>query len=140
MSSKGLYEPARGPLPSLPGSAEGKEALEARVSSKGLYEPVRGPLPGSAERMEALEARVVSTKPMVYIDIQATEGEATHLTCAPPHQCPNKETPTNVHTPLYSVGLDEERGVRGGTHDSCSRGNLYKTTTHGVTRDARILM
>ena len=47
---------------------------------------------------------------------------------------------TQEHRALYSVGLDEERGSRGATRDSDSRDNLYNTTTHGVTRDARILM
>ena len=29
-------------------------------------------------------------------------------------------------------GFDEERGVRGGSHNSCSRDNLYNTATHGM--------
>ena len=48
-------------------------------------------------------------------------------------------TPTHP-SPVVFRGLDEERGVRGGAHNSDSRDNLYQPTTRGVTRDARIQM
>ena len=53
------------------------------------------------------------------------------------HDC-KREVASRTRYHVVFRGLDEERGVRGGAHDSDSRDNLYQPTTRGVTRDARI--